>query len=390
MQVAAQHAAAIAVLDSWNGGVPVEQALTRWARGARYAGSKDRAAVRDIVYSVLRRKGTCAALGGGEAGRALVLGLLRFNEVEPDTVFSGVGHGPAPLGEVERSGGATPKTRHPDFPDWVVAELDAFAERDAVLDSLLHRAPLWVRVNLRKGTPEAAIDRLAEDGVVAASHPDLAAALTVTEGERRVRNARAYLDGLVEIQDLSAHLAVARLDLPQTGKILDYCAGGGGKALALADRSDAQVFAHDALPKRMADLPARAARAGVQIKQRPTGALDAEGPFDCVLTDVPCSGSGTWRRDPEAKWRLDREGLVDLTRVQADILDRAAEYLAPGGQLVYMTCSLFRAENDDQIAAFLARHAGWTCASRHLVTPLSASDGFFSAVLKREEDSPER
>lgn len=389
MQPAAQHAAAISVLDAWLDGQPVEQALTRWARGARYAGSKDRAAVRDIVYNVLRRKGSCAALGGEETGRAMVLGLLRMNAVEPDAIFSGIGHAPARLEAAERAVGAPSSAGQPDIPAWVLPELEDLPQRDDILEALLHRAPLWLRVNLRRGAPAAVIEMLAADGVVAKAHPDLPTALHVTDGERRLRNARAYLEGCVEIQDLSAHWAVARIELPQIGKILDFCAGGGGKALAIADRSAAQVFAHDALPKRMADLPARAARSGVAVTTLATGDLGGSGPFECVVTDVPCSGSGTWRRDPEAKWRLTRDGLHELMRVQSEILDQAAGLTKPSGQLVYMTCSLLRAENDDQITAFLDRHPGWLCTAKHLDTPLSASDGFFSAVLRRQEDSPE-
>ncbi len=377
------------MLDVWNDGIPVEQALTRWARGARYAGSKDRAAVRDIVYGVLRRKASCAVLGGAGNGRALTLGWLRLNTLDPDEVFTGEGHAPSPLTAPERSAGAPPSGPHPDVPEWMLAQFDPTHLTDGSLEHLLHRAPLWLRVNHRKTTPANALAALAEDGITATPHPDLPGALRVDDGERRLRNGRAYLEGLVEIQDLSPQWAVARLDLPQSGTILDYCAGGGGKALALADRSAARVFAHDALPRRMADLPARAARAGVVIDRLALDELAGAGPFDMVLTDVPCSGSGTWRRDPEAKWRLTPERLAEVTQMQADILDRAAGLVATGGQLVYMTCALFQVENDAQIAAFVARHPGWRCTARHLDTPVTASDGFFSAVLRREEDSPQ-
>lgn len=389
MQNAARYAAAIEVLDVWIDATPVERALTRWARGARYAGSKDRAALRDIVYGVLRRRASCAAMGGAETGRALILGWLRLNALDPDDVFTGVGHAPQPLTDAEQTAGTPPTGPHPDVPDWMLAQFDPAPLSDGSLDQLLERAPLWLRVNHRKTTPEQALAALAEDGISAVPHPDLPGALRVAEGERRLRNGRAYLGGLVEIQDLSPHWAVARLTLPQAGAMLDFCAGGGGKALALADRSAARVFAHDALPQRMADLPARAARAGVEIEPLAPEALTGAGPFDLIVTDVPCSGSGTWRRDPEAKWRLTPEGLADLTQTQAEILDQAAALVAQGGQLVYMTCSLFRAENDAQIDAFLARHAGWRCTMRHLDTPITASDGFFSAVLEPQQDSPQ-
>jgi 16S rRNA (cytosine967-C5)-methyltransferase len=135
--------------------------------------------------------------------------------------------------------------------------------------------------------------------------------------------------------------------------------------------------AHDADPRRMADLGPRSARAGARIET-----WGGKGQFDVVLCDVPCSGSGTWRRDPEAKWRLTPEGLAKLTALQAKILDEASRHVRPGGALVYMTCSLFEAENEGQIAAFLARRPGWSCTLQGIETPLSASDGFFHAVLQ--------
>jgi 16S rRNA (cytosine967-C5)-methyltransferase len=160
--------------------------------------------------------------------------------------------------------------------------------------------------------------------------------------------------------------------------VLDYCAGGGGKALALAARG-AAVTAHDADPGRMRDLPARAARAGarVEIEAAPAGA------FDLVLCDAPCSGSGTWRRAPEAKWRLTPERLAALTELQAQILDQAAPLVAPGGALAYATCSLLEAENGAQTADFLARHPGWQLENERRLTPLEGGDGFYLALLRR-------
>ncbi len=389
MTPSARYGAAIGILDAWRAGQAVEQALTQWGRGARYAGSKDRAAVRDHVYDVLRRAGSCAAAGGGEDGRALVLGLVRLQGGDPGAVFTGTGHAPGPLTALERAGAdaaADPsRASRPsrDVPDWTLPLLRVRAPEafDALLESFTHRAPLWLRVNRRRGGRDAAQAALAAEGIATRPHPLVDTALEVTEGARRLRLSAAYETGLVEPQDLSVQGAIARVGWPQAGRILDYCAGGGGKALAIADRTDARVCAHDANPRRMADLEPRARRAGVRIDSLPRDALPAAGPFDLVLTDVPCSGSGTWRRDPEAKWRLTPAALSGLVTVQAGILHAAAALVRPGGQLVYMTCSLFEAENEAQVATFLARHPDWRCAARHLDTPLTASDGFFSATL---------
>ncbi len=384
MTPGARVAAAIGVLDAWAGGQPVEQALTNWARGARYAGSGDRAAVRDHVYDVLRQRGSAAALGGGETGRALMIGLMRLQGTDPATVFSGQGHAPAPLSEEEAGFAAPMPGPEVDVPDWMRPALAGRAgdRLDALLEAMRHRAPVWLRVNTRRTTLDGAIARLAEGGVDARADERGGRALEVTSGARRVKSSAAYLDGWVEVQDLSAQRAVEAVDWPAAGRILDYCAGGGGKALAIAALSEAALFAHDASPARMRDLPARAARAGVTIRQLATADLPGAAPFDAVLCDVPCSGSGTWRRDPEAKWRLTPGRLAELETVQAEILLEAARLVRPGGRLVYMTCSLFASENEDQLAWFLEAHPSWTCLHQRAETPLDASDGFFHAVFK--------
>lgn len=389
MTPAARHAAAIGVLDAWADGVAAEQALTRWARGARYAGSGDRAAVRDLVYDVLRQKGNCAAFGGGTDGRALILGLMRLRGADPAAVFTGALHAPPPLTAAED--GAPDVTPDParDVPDWMLPLLAARmgAELPRLLAAMGTRAPVYLRVNRRKADSAAALARLAEDGVNARAVPGCDTALEVTDGPRRLRGSAAYGEGWVELQDLSAQRAVATLPWPATGKILDYCAGGGGKTLAIADRTGAAVFAHDALPRRMADLPARAARAGVGLDMVGTADLARHASYDAVLCDVPCSGSGTWRRDPEAKWRLSPGDLDRLIATQADILAAAAPLVAPGGMLAYMTCSLFEAENEGQVAAFEAGHPGWRRLVQRIDTPLSASDGFFAAAWQAPEGS---
>lgn len=383
MTPGARVAASIVVLDLWLGGEAVEKALTRWARGARYAGSKDRAAVRDHVYDVLRQKGSCALAGGGASGRALMIGLARRQHIEFDAIFTGDGYAPDVLSDAEAAVALPPYDPIIDLPDWTVPLLTKRAPDglDRLAATFADRAPLWVRVNLRRGTREAAAAALAEDGMTTQAHDRVDTALEITGSPRRLRQSRAYFEGLVEPQDLSVQAAIAAIEWPSSGAVLDYCAGGGGKALAIVDRCNARLLAHDALPRRMADLPVRAERAGVVIAQASTDALPDLGLFDLVLTDVPCSGSGTWRRDPEAKWRLTPQALEDLVKTQTQILDEAASLVAKSGRLIYMTCSLFEAENEVQIDAFLKRNSGWTCVAQRVDTPLSASDGFFTAEL---------
>jgi 16S rRNA (cytosine967-C5)-methyltransferase len=380
MTPGARLSAAITVLDRVLAGEPAEKALTNWGRASRFAGSGDRAAVRDIVYDALRRKRTAAALGAGMTGRGLVLGLMR--EAREEGLFSGEGHAPAPPGAGE-AGRAPEGAEALDLPDWLVPLLreSLGAELEPVAAALRQRAPVFLRVNLRKTDLAGAIAALAGEGIVAVPHPLAASALEVTGNARKVQASAAYRDGLVELQDASSQAVVAALPLVEGMRVLDHCAGGGGKTLAMAARADLKLWAHDIAPRRMADLPERARRAGiaVTVTERP----EAAAPFDLVLVDAPCSGSGSWRRDPEGKWALTPARLEELLSVQAAILDRAAAMVAKGGALAYATCSLLAAENRQQVDGFLSRHGGWTREVERSFSPTEGGDGFYLCVLRR-------
>ncbi|MFV2035914.1 MAG: SAM-dependent methyltransferase, partial [Halocynthiibacter sp.] len=166
-------------------------------------------------------------------------------------------------------------------------------------------------------------------------------------------------------------------------RVLDYCAGGGGKTLALAGRARARIFAHDINPARMADLQTRVNRAGADVRVLATAEAEKQAPFDLVLCDVPCSGSGAWRRAPGAKWALTPEKLDALLQLQAEILDRAMTLVSPGGTLAYVTCSLLNTENQDQIDRFLANQPEYGLQHSLFLTPLDGGDGFFLALLTR-------
>ncbi|MGY6411156.1 MAG: RsmB/NOP family class I SAM-dependent RNA methyltransferase [Alkalilacustris sp.] len=385
MTPAARVAAAIGILDAIGPGTPAEQALVRWARGARYAGSGDRAAVRDHVFDALRRWRSLARMGGAETGRGRMLGALRAAGVDPTEVFGAQGHAPASLSADERAYLAQPpemtEAEALDCPDWLAPALrDSLgADFAPVMRALQTRAPVFLRANLARCDRDAAAAALAAEGIDTAPVSLADTALEVTRGARRLRQSRAFAEGLVELQDAASQAVVAALTPVAGLRVLDLCAGGGGKALALAAHPGVEVWAHDALPARMADLPARAARAGVTIRQ--TDRPEAEAPFDLVLADVPCSGSGSWRRDPEGKWRLTPERLAALIDTQADILDRAAALTRPGGRLAHATCSLLAAENAGQVEALLSRHPGWRAIAEMRWTPLQRSDGFHLAIL---------
>lgn len=379
MTPSARLAAAIAVLDRVLAGEPAEKALTNWARASRFAGSGDRAAVRDLVFDALRQRLSAAARGGGMSGRGLVLGLARAAGHE--ALFSGEGHAPAAPGPDEAGREPGADVERLDLPGWLLPDLHASLGADlaAVATAMRVRAPVFLRVNLAKGSVPSAVAALAEDGIVARTHGLAMTALEVVENARKVQTSRAYLSGLVELQDASSQAVVEALPLVDGMVVLDHCAGGGGKTLAMAARAKLRLFAHDSAPRRMADLPERAKRAGVKVTL--TENPEATAPYDLVLVDAPCSGSGSWRRDPEGKWRLTEESLRATVATQAAILDRAAAMVRPGGMLAYATCSLLNRENGEQVRAFLQRHPGWALQQELHLTPLQGGDGFYLALL---------
>lgn len=391
MTPAARYASAITVLDDILAGASAEKCLTSWARANRYAGSKDRAAVRDHVFDVLRRKRSLAAIGGGQSGRALVLGLLRHQGIDPEAVFGSGGYAPEALTQAEAAlydAPVDPAVVH-DLPDWVwqVWQNNLGESAEPAAAALQDRGPVTLRVNLRRGSRDAAIAMLAEDGIVTEASPYVKTALQVIENERRVHLSRAYTEGYVDLQDLASQQAVAGLLIPKSARILDYCAGGGGKSLALADLFDCAVTAHDISTARMSDIAVRAARAGVTIAVIEPRALHPDLRFDVVFVDAPCSGSGTWRRAPEAKWAFTQDKLSEFNNLQIEVLVNAARFVAAGGQMIYATCSVLTAENSDVLHRFMRGNAGWDILSESARVPDAFGDGFYHSVLQRHEDN---
>ncbi|HDR29936.1 MAG TPA: RsmB/NOP family class I SAM-dependent RNA methyltransferase, partial [Rhodovulum sp.] len=238
MTPAARIAAAIGLLDAWLAGAPVERLLTTWGRQNRYAGAKDRAAIRDLVFDALRCRRSFAALGGSATGRGLMLGLLRADGIAPGTIFTGEGHVPPPLTAAEQ---AVPPADLPeeiacDCPDALAAVLRDSLGADflPVMQALRQRAPVFLRANLRRTTRDKAAAALASEGIETRPHPLSPTALEVTANARRVQQSRAWREGLVELQDAASQAVADLMPLPEGGRVLDFCAGGGGKTLALA------------------------------------------------------------------------------------------------------------------------------------------------------------
>ncbi|MCG3267610.1 RsmB/NOP family class I SAM-dependent RNA methyltransferase [Yoonia sp. I 8.24] len=384
MTPGARVAAAAEILDAIRDGQAAEQALTTWARGSRFAGSKDRAAVRDHVYDALRAR---RSLGDG-TGRGLMIALAQRDGADPDALFTGEGHAPAVLDGAERAAlaehTAQSDAQKCDMPDclWPLWQQSLGADATQAAMAQQRRADVYLRVNRRRTSVTEAIAALSQDQIIAVPHPDIAGCLRVTANPRRIKLAAAYLDGRVELQDASSQFAISQLRVPAGGRVLDYCAGGGGKALGIADQFDAQVFAHDIAPQRMADLSARATRAGVDVPQIATDDLLQSDRFDVVFCDAPCSGSGTWRRTPDAKWRLTEERLDRMQGMQADVIAAGAKLVRPGGVLAYATCSVLAIENDAIVDAFCAQHPTWQRRARHQLLPGENGDGFYLCLLE--------
>ncbi|WP_415182959.1 RsmB/NOP family class I SAM-dependent RNA methyltransferase [Phaeovulum sp.] len=390
MTPAARIAAACEILDRVLAGASAEATLTNWARGNRFAGSGDRAAIRDLVFDALRCKRSYAVSGGGLSGRGLMLGHCRAQGIDPSEIFTSDRFAPMALTVAEAaaySGAPQPHGNDAlDCPDWLAPLLQDSLGADfaPVMLAGRQRAPVFLRVNLARTTRPAAIAALAAEGIRAQSHSLASSALVVLKNYRKIHLTQVYADGLVELQDVASQAMIEGLALSPKARILDYCAGGGGKALALAMRVDQEIVAHDAAPERMRDIPARAARAGVRIRRLARDEIS--GQFDLVLVDAPCSGSGTWRRTPEAKWRLTPARLEELQKIQCDILVSAAPLVKPGGVLVYMTCSFLRAENEAQTDDFAATN-GWIKTAERRLTPLDGGDGFYCCTMRKFSDA---
>lgn len=390
MTPAARVQAAIELLDeviaaARSKGAPADRLIADYFRARRYAGSKDRRAVRDLVYRAIRLCGPVPA-----NGRAAMLAVAG-QDAGVAALFDGSPHGPAPRGVDEKaaSTGLAPK--------WLAGLLRASGLGGREIAALLDRAPLDIRVNALKAD-RAALE-LPEPGEPLAS----AQGLRFVSGTP-VEQWPAYLEGRVEVQDLGSQLIVESLPVAPGDTIVDLCAGGGGKTLALAARlgNAASLVAADTDKRRLGNLAPRAARAGAAIDH--TVLLDPgremlalapwQGKADHVLVDAPCSGSGTWRRSPEGRWRLDPAELARLTALQDHVLDLAAQLVRPGGTLAFVTCSVLDAEGPDRIAAFTARHPGWQAGPLSLpvgtprgggirLDPLHhGTDGFFVACLR--------
>jgi 16S rRNA (cytosine967-C5)-methyltransferase len=342
----------------------------------------------------------------------MIAALLAENE-DPAALFSG-GYGPAPLTDAERAAIATAPPPAPphvtgEYPDWLVPSLTrAFGDSLAAeMAALQRRAPVDLRVNMLKASRSDVLAGLQAEGFAAAPTPWSPVGIRIPPGEGSTVLAKSplFLAGAFEFQDEAAQIAAALAGAKPDMRVLDLAAGAGGKALAMAAAMHNQgvILAFDDNPKRLAPLAERAARAGASCITMATGRggpLWGNGKFDLVFLDAPCSGTGTWRRQPELRWRLTPARLAELTGIQDGLLDEAGRHTRAGGRLLYATCSLLPEENEDRVGAFLSRNpafrrldaaAAWEGKIPGLgqdfrATPAATgTDGFYCALLQHGE-----
>jgi len=377
MTPGARLAAAIEVLgDIERRHRPVAEALKDWGVSHRFAGSKDRAAIGNIVYDALRWRSSSQWVMGEETPRAAVIGAVgRHWDLGGEklaAMIDGDPHAPPPLTTAERALidladlAAAPAYIRADVPAWLAGRFEkSFGENWWEEGAALAlRPPLDLRVNRLKADREKVQKALAQFGPVETPLAPDGLRIAATTGDGRHPNVQVepgFQKGWFEIQDEGSQIASLLAAAKPGEQILDLCAGAGGKTLALAAgmANKGQVFATDSDRGRLAPIFDRLKRAGTRnVQVRPAGAdlADLDGKMDMVLLDVPCTGTGTWRRRPDAKWRLQERALNERISDQARLLDTAVRFLKPGGRIVYITCSMLPDENGDQIAAFLARH----------------------------------
>ncbi len=379
---AARLAAAIEVLDTIETHHrTAADALADWGKSHRFAGSGDRAALGNLVFDALRHKAMLAHRMGSASPRALILGLAAFiwhTPQEAEQLFSGEGHAPAVLTDEERAALAAPE---PDaahipahilgnYPEWLDPSFARlYGEgRAAMGQALSQRAPVDLRVNTLKADRAKVRHELERFGVQLGSIAPTALRIEASSGAQRTPNVEVeagFQKGWFEIQDEGSQICALLSGVKAGEQVADLCAGGGGKTLALAALMDnkGQIFAWDRDRHRLAPIFTRLERAGVRNAQVKRAGDEQElaqfnGRIDCVVLDVPCTGTGSWRRRPDAKWRLKEKALQDRLTEQAAILARGAQLVAANGRMVYITCSLLAEENEDQIMRFLASRAG--------------------------------
>jgi 16S rRNA (cytosine967-C5)-methyltransferase len=431
MTPAARLSAAIELIDTIDTQrVPAAKALKEWGTAHRYAGSGDRAAISGLIWDVLRRRASSAWLMDEDTPRARLLGMLKLERgMDAEAIAAlcdGSRFAPEPLTERERSALTSRSTADApphiagDYPEWLDGYLaQVFGEeRVAEVTAMASRAPLDLRVNTLKAKREKMLQSLAHLGVQPTPWSPMGLRIELGADARNpgIHAEEDFIKGAIELQDEGSQLAALLSGAKPGEQVIDLCAGAGGKTLALAAmmQGKGRLIATDHDKRQLAPIYERLSRAGVHNAdvRTPKGEadtlVDIKASADLVVIDAPCTGTGTWRRNPDAKWRMRPGALEVRLKDQVSVLDRAASLVKPGGRIAYITCSVLPPENTAQVAAFVARHPefavvppgefvsvlwdkaeDFTAATLQfpeglLMTPRrTGTDGFFVSILRR-------
>ncbi|GBE44590.1 ribosomal RNA small subunit methyltransferase B [bacterium BMS3Bbin10] len=405
---------------------PASQALSDWGRGHRFAGSGDRAAIGNIVYDALRHRASIAWRMGSAEARALALGVMVFHWDESaeslGEMFARDPHAPETLSEEEVKALETgtlegaPGWVQGDIPEWLEEAFEGNFSEDYIAEgqALALRPPTDFRINTLKADRGKVMKALKRFNPEPMELSPIGLRIAPSAGPARTANLQpeaAYQKGWVEVQDQGSQVCSLLVYARPGEQVLDYCAGAGGKTLAMAAAMEnkGQIFAYDADRNRLKPIYERLKRAGtrnVQVRSPGESLEDLTGKMDRVVVDAPCTGSGVWRRRPDAKWRLTPDALEKRLAEQAQVLEEASGYVRPGGYLCYITCSVLAQENEGQVSGFLETHEDFELLSAGEVweelfqgadakpwssddctitlTPASTgTDGFFFAVMGR-------
>ncbi len=431
MTPAARLSAAIEILGNIDTQrVPAPNALKDWGTSHRFAGSGDRAGIAGLVFDVLRRRASSAYLMDADTPRARLLGMLKLERgMDADGIAAlcdGEGHAPPLLSDAERKA-LTSRTLDDapahiagDFPEWLDPHLAAVFgdERVAEATAMASRAPLDLRVNTQKAKREKVLASMAHLGAGLTPWSPMGLRIELGADARNpgIHAEEDFIKGAVEVQDEGSQLAALLTGAKPGEQVIDMCAGAGGKTLALAAmmQGKGRLIATDRDKRQLAPIHERLSRAGVHNTEvrTPRGPDDTLSDIklsaDLVVIDAPCTGTGTWRRNPDAKWRMRPGALEVRIKDQIAVLDRAAALTKPGGRVAYITCSVLPQENDEQVGRFQVRHpefeivspsqtalalgeraADFTAATLQsaaglLMTPRrTGTDGFFVSILRR-------
>jgi len=433
MTPAARLSAAIELIQTIEAQrIPAAQALKEWGSAHRFAGSGDRAAIAGLVWDVLRRRASSAWLMDDDAPRSRVLGMLKLERGMDVAVIAALCNGgrfaPEPLREAERAAltsrtleGAPPFVAG-DYPEWLDPYLAQTFGEDRVAEAaaMARRAPLDLRVNTLKARREKVLASLAHIGAQPTPWSPTGLRIELAADARNIgiHAEEDFIKGLVEVQDEGSQLAALFAAAKPGEQVIDLCAGAGGKTLALAAmmQGKGRLIATDDDKPQLAPIYERLSRAGVHNAEvrTPKGEADPladiRASADLIVIDAPCSGTGTWRRNPDAKWRM-RPGALEIRlKDQAEVLDRAASMVKPGGRIAYITCSVLVPENCEQVRAFIVRHgefsvrppaesmgvlgdkaepfakAALQTSEGWLMTPRrTGTDGFFVSIMVRQK-----